>query len=82
MQQYIVEASKNINKLADDLQLEVLQYKGYGKDFLKKQKLSPDSFVQMALQYAFYKYVSIHLKQLKITKNLFTQTTSVCRSSV
>ncbi|XP_037828590.1 LOW QUALITY PROTEIN: carnitine O-acetyltransferase-like [Lucilia sericata] len=55
LQQQINEASKNVNKLAEDLQLEVLQYKGYGKDFLKKQKLSPDSFVQMALQYAFYK---------------------------
>ncbi|XP_065358406.1 carnitine O-acetyltransferase isoform X3 [Calliphora vicina] len=55
LQQKISEASNNVNKLADDLQLEVLQYKGYGKDFLKNQKLSPDSFVQMALQYAFYK---------------------------
>lgn len=51
----IEEAKQNVNKLAEDLQLQVLQYKGYGKDFLKKQKLSPDSFVQMALQYAFYK---------------------------
>ncbi|XP_075149225.1 carnitine O-Acetyl-Transferase isoform X2 [Haematobia irritans] len=55
LEQKINEAAKNVNKLAEDLQLEVLQYKGYGKDFLKKQKLSPDSFVQMALQYAFYK---------------------------
>lgn len=55
LQKYIQEATDNVNKLAEDLQLNVLQYKGYGKDFLKKQKLSPDSFVQMALQYAFYK---------------------------
>ncbi|XP_073822741.1 carnitine O-Acetyl-Transferase isoform X1 [Musca autumnalis] len=55
LEQKLNEAAKNVNKLADDLELRVLQYKGYGKDFLKKQKLSPDSFVQMALQYAFYR---------------------------
>lgn len=55
LEQKLKEAAKNVNKLADDLQLQVLQYKGYGKNFLKQQKLSPDSFVQMALQYAFYK---------------------------
>lgn len=55
LEQHLKEAGENVNKLSEDLQLQVLQYKGYGKDFLKKQKLSPDSFVQMALQYAFYK---------------------------
>lgn len=55
LEQKLQEAGKNVDKLAEDLELRVLQYKGFGKDFLKKQKLSPDSFVQMALQYAFYR---------------------------
>ena len=33
----------------------MLKFKGFGKAFIKKQRVSPDSFVQMALQYAFYR---------------------------
>lgn len=49
-------AEQNINNLASDMELFVRHYKTYGKEFLKQHKLSPDSFIQMALQYAFYKY--------------------------
>lgn len=31
------------------------QFDGYGKGFMKKQKIHPDSFVQMALQWAYFK---------------------------
>ncbi|KAL5280729.1 CRAT family protein [Megaselia abdita] len=67
----MVEMSgKNIDELAQNLHLKVLHYKGFGKEFLKAQKLSPDSFCQMAMQYAFYKhyktpaaqYESAHLR--------------------
>lgn len=48
-------AQENVDKLADALQMKVLKFNGFGKDFIKKQRLGPDSFVQMALQLAFYK---------------------------
>lgn len=38
--------------------MNVVHFKSYGKNFIKSQKMSPDSFIQMAMQYAFYKYVS------------------------
>merc|ERR1739838_1288032 len=30
------------------------EFQGFGKDFIKAQKVSPDSFIQMAIQLAFY----------------------------
>uniref|UniRef100_A0A1A9W5I6 Choline/carnitine acyltransferase domain-containing protein n=1 Tax=Glossina brevipalpis TaxID=37001 RepID=A0A1A9W5I6_9MUSC len=51
----IEEASSNLNALVKNFQLHVIQFKNYGKGLLKKHKLSPDSFIQMALQYAFYR---------------------------
>lgn len=42
---------------SDNLSVNVLHFTDYGKNFIKKQKLSPDSFIQMAMQYAFLLYV-------------------------
>lgn len=36
-------------------ELAVLQYDGYGKDAIKKFKLSPDSYTQLVMALAFYK---------------------------
>ncbi|KAJ6638879.1 Carnitine O-acetyltransferase [Pseudolycoriella hygida] len=58
-QKDILEASKHIDELANNLQVTVLDYKGYGKNFIKSQKMSPDSYLQMAMQYAFYKYYGV-----------------------
>ncbi|XP_055853028.1 carnitine O-acetyltransferase-like [Episyrphus balteatus] len=81
--QHIKVAQTNLDKLAEDLHLHVLHFKEYGKGFLKQQKLSPDSFIQMALQYAFYKlhkvpgaaYESAHLR---IFRNGRTETIRSC----
>lgn len=35
--------------------LAVLQYDGYGKDAIKKFKLSPDSYTQLVMGLAYYK---------------------------
>lgn len=36
--------------------MDVFTFKAYGKEFIKKQKMSPDAFIQVALQLAFFKY--------------------------
>ena len=40
---------------ANNLDIIAPLYKGYGKDFMRKYKLHPDSYVQMALQMAYYR---------------------------
>jgi choline O-acetyltransferase len=69
----IHEASKRVDKLIDDLDLYVLQFKEFGKSFIKQQSMSPDAFIQIALQLTHYKvhrrlvssYESAGLRQFK-----------------
>ncbi|GAA6076946.1 choline O-acetyltransferase-like, partial [Tachysurus ichikawai] len=41
--------------LVRNLDMEVFTFRGYGKEFIKKQKMSPDAFIQVALQLAVYR---------------------------
>uniref|UniRef100_A0A8C6UL28 Choline O-acetyltransferase n=1 Tax=Neogobius melanostomus TaxID=47308 RepID=A0A8C6UL28_9GOBI len=40
-----------------NLDMDVFKFSAYGKEFIKKQKMSPDGFIQVALQLAFYRLV-------------------------
>lgn len=51
----IEEAERDLQILVDDLEMSCFEYETYGKEFIKSQKLSPDSYIQMAIQLAFYK---------------------------
>ena len=54
--QNIIEASnKEAQILISDLQLHILRHDAYGKGFMKKCKLSPDAYIQMAMQLAYYR---------------------------
>ncbi|KHN84256.1 Choline O-acetyltransferase [Toxocara canis] len=55
-------AQKLLNKqietfdaLANDLELRVLEFKDFGKDFIKSCSFSPDGFVQLSMQLAYYR---------------------------
>jgi carnitine O-palmitoyltransferase 1 len=42
-------------KLYNDVDLHVYVQDIYGKDFMKQCRLSPDAYIQMALQLAHYR---------------------------
>ena len=43
------------HRLVNNLDMDVFDFKDYGKEFIKKQKMSPDALIQVALQLAFFK---------------------------
>ena len=43
-----------------DCDHQIFVFEDYGKGFVKSQKLSPDSFIQIAIQLTFYKYINSH----------------------
>lgn len=52
---HVREACEHVDELAAKLDMFVLEFSSYGKSFIKKQKMSPDSYLQMAMQLAYYK---------------------------
>lgn len=51
----IEEAAKSLEDLVKDLDFQVFRYAGYGKDFIKSCRVSPDVYVQLALQLTYYR---------------------------
>ncbi|KAK3881695.1 hypothetical protein Pcinc_013879, partial [Petrolisthes cinctipes] len=55
IKQDIEDAKVALESLVSDLEMTCFKFSGFGKSFIKSQKLSPDSFIQMAIQLAFYR---------------------------
>nr|CAD7260011.1 unnamed protein product [Timema shepardi] len=55
VEQGIETACKNLDKLVADFEMHCSTFPAFGKDVIKSFKVSPDSFIQMALQLAFYR---------------------------
>lgn len=51
----IHDADLAAQKLLNDLQLRIYVHDNYGKGFMKTCRVSPDAFIQMALQLAYYR---------------------------
>ena len=52
---YINKNVFSLSRLVADTDIACLTFSDFGKDFCKIVKLSPDGFIQMATQLAFYK---------------------------
>ncbi|AWP17866.1 Choline O-acetyltransferase [Scophthalmus maximus] len=55
IQGLLAAAGDRLQRLVNNLDMDVFTFKAYGKEFIKKQRMSPDAFIQVALQLAFYK---------------------------
>ncbi|XP_077482458.1 choline O-acetyltransferase b [Stigmatopora argus] len=55
IQGLLLASEERLQRLVNNLDMDVFTFRGYGKEFIKKQKMSPDAFVQVALQLAFFK---------------------------
>ncbi|XP_064027298.1 carnitine O-acetyltransferase isoform X4 [Pogoniulus pusillus] len=51
----IEQAKQNLNILVEDLDVKVMVFHHFGKAFPKSEKISPDAFIQLALQLAYYR---------------------------
>ena len=51
----INSAHEDAQKLVNDLQLRIYAHDHYGKGFMKTCRVSPDAYIQMALQLAYYR---------------------------
>jgi len=51
----LVTAENNASKAIDNLSSVLLHYNSFGSDFMKRMKCSPDGFLQMAYQLAYYR---------------------------
>ncbi|CAG6017066.1 unnamed protein product [Menidia menidia] len=51
----IASSADNLQRLATNLDMNVHKFQDYGQEFIKRQKMSPDAYIQVALQLAFYR---------------------------
>ncbi|XP_043218584.1 carnitine O-acetyltransferase-like [Amphibalanus amphitrite] len=51
----LTRAREDLEMMVQDLDMACFTYSGYGKKFIKSQRMSPDSYIQMAIQLAFYR---------------------------
>ena len=55
MKSRISDAIAHVDNLDNDVDLEVFNYTGYGKEFMKSCRCSPDAWLQMSLQLTMFR---------------------------
>ncbi|QPG73183.1 hypothetical protein FOA43_000489 [Brettanomyces nanus] len=70
------------NNTVNSLDINVWHYFGVGKDQIKQFKTSPDAFIQMLIQLAYYKYTGTvrPTYESASTRKYFSGRTETCRS--
>jgi len=56
-QEVIERSLSGAQQLIDDVDLHLRKHDCYGKGFIKQCKISPDAYIQMALQLAYYRVI-------------------------
>ena len=55
----VIQTVRVFNRSVEDFDLHVLRFTDYGKEFPKAHNMSPDAFIQLALQLTYYKSVTL-----------------------
>ncbi|XP_039928060.1 choline O-acetyltransferase [Hirundo rustica] len=55
IQTHLASAAEKLQRAVENLDFIAYKFMHYGKEFIKKQKISPDAYIQVALQLAFYR---------------------------
>lgn len=55
LQEVIENSYKTAVRLIDDVEMAILVWDEFGKGFIKKLNVSPDGFLQLTLQLAYYR---------------------------
>ncbi|XP_023944500.1 choline O-acetyltransferase [Bicyclus anynana] len=55
LQRTIEHAARDFDRTISNLDLKVYTYRNYGREFMKSCRTSPDVYIQLAMQYAYYK---------------------------
>ncbi|XP_035258951.1 choline O-acetyltransferase-like [Anguilla anguilla] len=55
VQGFLASSADRLERSVRNLDMDAHKFKIYGKEFIKKQKMSPDAYIQVALQFAFYR---------------------------
>lgn len=85
IKQDIEDAKVALESLVGDLEMTCFKFSEFGKNFIKSQKLSPDSFLQMAIQLAFYRIhhePGAHYESASTRKFLYGRTETIRSCSV
>ncbi|XP_053188592.1 choline O-acetyltransferase [Scomber japonicus] len=51
----LASSADKLQRLVRNLDMNVHKFYDYGKEFIKKQKMSPDAYIQVALQLTYYR---------------------------
>ncbi|KAM8924854.1 choline O-acetyltransferase [Pelodytes ibericus] len=55
IQGHLASSAEKLQRIVNNLDFTVYTFNNYGKEFIKKQRMSPDAYIQVSLQLAFYK---------------------------
>uniref|UniRef100_A0A8C8RP86 Choline O-acetyltransferase n=1 Tax=Pelusios castaneus TaxID=367368 RepID=A0A8C8RP86_9SAUR len=55
IQGHLASSAEKLQRIVNNLDFIAYKFENYGKEFIKKQKTSPDAYIQVALQLAFYR---------------------------
>lgn len=78
----IEQARNDFKTVIGQHELSVFAYNGYGKGMIKKFKCSPDAFMQMIIQLAYYKFQGVNRPTYEsaATRRFLLGRTETCRS--